>query len=101
MRAGFGLDQLSSNADSPAAPSNRAFEDVANSELTANPFHIYRLALVGESAVASDHKEPGNTGERGYDLLDHAVGEIFLLGIAAEVLERQNRNRWLFRQRQS
>jgi hypothetical protein len=28
----------------------------------------------------------------GSDLLDHSIGEIFLLGIAAHVLERQHRN---------
>ena len=38
--------------------------------------------------------------ERGDDLLDHAVGEIFLLRVAAHVLERQHRDRRLVGQRQ-
>jgi hypothetical protein len=35
------------------------------------------------------------TGERGRDLLDHPVGEIFLLRIAAHVLKGQHRDRRL------
>ena len=38
--------------------------------------------------------------ERGDDLLDHAVGEIFLLRVAAHVLERQHRDRRLVGERQ-
>jgi hypothetical protein len=37
------------------------------------------LALVGEGRIAGDDEEPADAGERGDDLLDHAVGEIFLL----------------------
>jgi hypothetical protein len=33
------------------------------------------------------------------DLLDHAVGEVLLLGVAAHVLEWHHRQRWLIRQR--
>jgi hypothetical protein len=38
-------------------------------------------------------EEPANTRQSGDDLLDHAIGEIFLLRVAAHVLKRQHRNR--------
>jgi hypothetical protein len=38
--------------------------------------------------------------QRGDDLLHHAVCEVFLLGVLAQVLERQDRDRRLVRQRQ-
>ena len=38
--------------------------------------------------------------QRGDDLLDHAVREIFLLRNPADVLKRQDRDRWLVGERQ-
>jgi hypothetical protein len=55
------------------------------------------LALVGKARSAGDDEQPANARERGDDLLDHAVGEIFLLGITAEVDERQHSERGLVR----
>src|SRR5262249_23716855 len=46
-------------------------------------------------------EEPPDAGECGDDLLDHAVREIFLLGVAAHVLKRQDRDRRLVRERQN
>ena len=36
------------------------------------------LAFVGKAQIAGDHEEPADAGERDNDLLDHAIGEIFL-----------------------
>ena len=47
-------------------------------------------ALVGEARIAGDHEQRLEARQRGDDVLDHAVGEILLLGIAAHVLERQH-----------
>jgi len=63
--------------------------------------YVNRLALVGEARIARDHKEPADTRERGDDFLDHAVGEVFLFRVAADVLERQHGDRRLVRERRA
>jgi len=100
VRAGFCFDQLRGDAHPPTALPDRAFEDVAHAQLATDSLYVDRLALVGEGAIARDDEEPADAAERGDDLLDHAVGEIFLLRIAGHVLEGQHRDRWLVRERQ-
>jgi hypothetical protein len=51
--------------------------------------------LYVKARIASDDEEPADAGERGDDLFDHAVGEIFLLGVAAHIGERQRCDRRL------
>src|SRR5262249_22988944 len=101
MRAGFRLDQLHGDADLVAAFPDRAFEHVRYTKLAAHLLHINRAALVSEARVSGDYEEPADAGERGDDLLDHAVCEIFLARIAAQVLEGQYRDRRLVRQWQT
>src|SRR5207237_242006 len=67
----------------------------ADPELGPDPLHIDGLSFVREARIAGDDKEPTNARQRGNDLLDHAVDEIFLPGVAAHVLKRQHRDRWL------
>ena len=100
MRGGFGFDQLCGDADPVAALAHRAFEDIADTELAPDLAHADRLPLVGKAGVAGDHKQPADAAECGNDLLDHAVGKIFLLRVAAHVLKRQHRDRRLVGQRQ-
>src|SRR5438552_7186611 len=100
MRAGFGIDQLRGDAHPVAALAHAAFEHIAHAEFAADLLHIDRLALVGEARIAGDDEEPADAAERGDDLLDHAVGEILLLRVAARILERQDGDRRLVRQRE-
>src|SRR5208282_2751657 len=58
-------------------------EHIADAEFAADLLHLDYLALVGEGRIAGDDEEPPDARQRGDDLLDHAVGEIFLLRIAA------------------
>src|SRR4029077_12621163 len=51
--------------------------------------HFDRASLVGEARVAGDDEQCLETGQRSGDFFHHAVGEEFLLRIAAQVLERQ------------
>ena len=89
MRAGFGVDQLRGDAHAVAALAHRTFEDIAHSEFAAHLLHVDGAALVGEARIAGDHEEPADAGERRDDLLDHAVGEVFLLRVAAHIGEGQ------------
>src|SRR6266404_4808572 len=66
----------------------------------ADLLHIDGLPFVGEARIAGDDEEPADAGEGGDDLLDHAVGEIFLFGVTAQILEWQHRDRGLVRQRE-
>src|SRR6516162_10677760 len=100
MRPAERIDQLGGDAHPPTRLANRAFEHVADAELAAHLLHVYDLAFVRKTRIAGDDEEPTDAGERGDDLLDHAVGEVFLLWIAAEVLERQHRDRRLVGERQ-
>jgi hypothetical protein len=57
------------------------------------------LALEGEGRITRDDEEPLDAREACDDVFDHTIGEIFLLRIAAHVLEGQHSNRRLVRQR--
>src|SRR6516164_1999035 len=100
MRAVRRVDQLRRYPYSTSRLPDRAFEDVAYTQLPTDLRHVDRPALVGEAGVAGDDKEPADPAERSDDLLDHASGKVFLLGIAAHVLERQHGNRRLVGQRE-
>ena len=70
-----------------------AFQHVAHAEFAPDLPDVDRPALVGERGIARDHEQRLEARQRGDDVLHHAVGKIFLLGIAAHVLERQHRDR--------
>src|SRR5215472_18936050 len=99
MRAGERIDQLAGDAHLRSRLAYRAFEHVADSEFAPYLFHVNGTALVGEGRIAGDHEEPADAGERGDDLLNHPVNEIFLLGVAAQIGEGQYRDRRLVRER--
>jgi hypothetical protein len=62
--------------------------------------HVDGLALVDEARIAGDDEKPADAGERGDDLPDHAVREVFLLRIATHIGEGQHRDRRPVGQRQ-
>jgi hypothetical protein len=53
---------------------------------------------VRKTRIAGDHEEPGNTRQGRDDLFHHTVDEIFLLGVPAQIRERQHRDRRLVRE---
>src|SRR6516165_349011 len=85
MRAGHRVDQLPGNTDPIATLAYRPFEHIADAQLAADLLHVDRLTLVRKTRIAGDDEEPADTGERGDDLLDHAVGEIFLFRVTAHI----------------
>jgi hypothetical protein len=84
------IDKLRGDAHPTACFAHRAFEDIADAKLASDPLHVDGLALIGEGRIPGDDEEPADARERGDDLLDHAFDKIFLLGIAAHVLEGQD-----------
>src|SRR5690242_9320634 len=93
------LDQLPRNADPIGRLANASFQQIPNAELPADLSDIDGAALVSKGRITRDHKERSKTRQGRRYLLDDAVGEIFLLGIATEVLEWQHDDRRSFRYR--
>ena len=65
----------------------------STSSVSATSFTSTRLALEGEGGVAGDDRQRRHLRQVGDDVLGDAVAEIFLLGIAAHVDERQDADR--------
>src|SRR5262249_36261606 len=63
--------------------------------------YLHRLALVGEDRVARDDEETRDLRERGDHVLGHAVAEVLLRRILAEVGKRQDGHRRLVGQREA
>src|SRR6185437_6914662 len=90
MRAGLGVDELGVEAHAVTGFAYAAFERVAHAELAADCLHVRRLALVGECGVARDHEGARYARQFGSEILGQAIDEIFLLGVARHVGERQH-----------
>src|SRR5438128_1014143 len=93
MRAGQSVDQLTHDTYSLASLANRALQHVPDTKLPPNLFYIDRPRFIGEGRISGDDKQPADARERGNDLLDHAVCEIFLLWVTAHIRERQHCDR--------
>jgi hypothetical protein len=87
--AGLRVDELDVHTHPIAAALNASFQHIAHVQFAADLPHIEGLALVGEGGVARDHKGTRNAREIGGQALGHAIDEVVLLGITAQVRERQ------------
>ena len=85
-----GIDELSRDAHPVCRFANAAFQHVAHPKLAPDLLHIDGAPLVGEAGVAGDDEQRLEMRQRRDDVLDHSVGEIVLLRIAAHVGEWQN-----------
>src|SRR5262249_28301439 len=92
--AGRRVDQLPGDAHPAAGFAHATFEHVAHAQFLRYLFYVDGAALVGERGIAGDDKEPRQPRDCRRDLLDHAIDEVLLLGIAGQVLKRQDRERW-------
>ena len=90
-----GIHELRRDPDAVSRPAHAPLNHVSGTERAANIAHVHGFPAKRECGVACDHREFAETGELGDHILRHAVTEIDLLGIAAHVLEWQNRNRRL------
>ena len=95
MRTGRGIDQLSRNAHATPRLADGALKHIADAQFAPDLLHVGRLAFVRETRILGDDEEPANAAQRGDDLVDHAVGEILLLGVAGDIDKRQHCDRRL------
>src|SRR5205823_7473610 len=93
MATGGAVDQLGDDPYPVPDLAHAALQHVGDSELPGDVADIHRLALEGEGGVPRDHLKRRNLRQVGGDVLADSVAEIFLLGIAAHVLERQDADR--------
>jgi hypothetical protein len=87
------LDQLGGDADAVAGDAQAALQQIAHAELASDLRRLDRAPAIAQSRAAGDDEEGARPRQRGGDLLGDAVGEIVLIGIAAEIVERQHRDR--------
>jgi hypothetical protein len=92
--AGLGLDQLGDDAHPGAGLAYAALSHVAHAKLAADLQHIGDPDLVDEARLAGDHEQPAHARQGHENVVDHAVGEVLLLRIAAHVGKRQHGDRW-------
>src|SRR5262249_15058147 len=85
------------DAHTIAGLADAALEHEAHAEIPSDLLHFDRLALVDEGGVARDDEQARHLREVGDQVFGHAVAEIFLLGIAADVGEGQHGDRRLVR----
>src|SRR5262249_49368000 len=82
MRPARRLDELRRDAHAVGCFAHAAFEHISNTKLATDLLHVRRMALVGETRVARDHEQIAKTRQRRNDILDDAVREILLPGVA-------------------
>src|SRR5215467_14023860 len=73
---------------SRCAPASTA----ASPQFAANLLHINGLTFVREGRIPGDDEQPADTRQRSDNLLDHPIGEVFLLGVSAHIGERPARS---------
>src|SRR5262249_26031990 len=96
--AGGCIDELSGNAYPRARLPHAALEDIANVESFCDLAHINVLTLELEGRCPRCNEEPAQPRQSCDELLDNAVGKIFLLRVATHVLKGQDCNRGLLGQ---
>ena len=100
MRARKRIHELAYDPNTVRRPSDAAFQYVTHAEVATDLTDVGGLAFVRKTGIACDHEKGLETRERGDDVLDYPVRKIFLLGIAAHVLEWQYGDGRLVRQRE-
>ena len=92
MAAALAIDQLHVDAQPVAAALHASLQRIAHIQVAADFSEVDRLALVRKRGVARDYERARNARQIGGETLGNAVGEIFLLVIAAEIGEGEHDN---------
>jgi len=93
MRVGLGIDELRVDPYLVARPLDAPFQQIAHAQFAADILCVDWLVLIGEGAVARDHKHVREPRQVGRQIIGDAVGKILLPGIVAAIGERQHRDR--------
>ena len=93
MSIGFGIDELRGDAYPIARSHHRSFDEHLNIELGRDRRERFVGSLQAHRGVARDHLQLSDFGQVDDERFGHAVRKKLLLGIAAQVRERQDRDR--------
>ena len=88
-----GVDQLGIDADLVAQTADASLEYVTYVQLAADLFRIDRLPPIGEGGIPRYHEHFWDSRQIRSQVLSDPVSKIFLIGIVAQVGERQNDDR--------
>ena len=99
MAASLRVNQLSGDANALSGTSNATFNYVAHAEFFADLLNINWLSFLREGRVSSYDEQAFEMGQFRNDVLHDAVGKILLLRVAAHVLEGQDGDGGLVRNR--
>ena len=91
---GLGGDEPGRDAHALAVPPDAALDEVAHAERRPKRPGV-DLAATGGRRVAGHHREPAVAAEEADHVLGEAIGEVLVLQVLAEVLERHHRDRRL------
>src|SRR4030095_12753804 len=90
MVAGFGVYQLYVHPEAGATTLHRAFEYIADVQLASQLLNVQCFALERERGVACNDERAVDARQVRGQALGHAIREVLLLGIAADVCEGQH-----------
>ena len=87
------LDQLGRDSHLSACANDGAFDERVDVQLLRDGRYWFADALVVHHGRARGHAKPADGGEIGDQLFRHAIGEVLLVRLAGQILERQHRDR--------
>src|SRR6516165_7373986 len=93
MGAGGRIDKLAADAHPLPRPAHAALENIADTKLAADLLWVDGFSFVGDCGIASNDEKPAPFRQRSDDVLGNAVDEIFLLGIATDIVKRKDSDR--------
>src|SRR5205085_7568202 len=77
------INQLAGHTNPFSRLAYAAFQHIASAKLTADLLDVDGLSFVGETRISRDYEQQFRARQSRDDILDHAVGEIFLFRIVA------------------
>ena len=93
MPISAGINELGTDADSPAGALDRAFKNVSDTECFADfPEVALDAVFVLHHGGAADDFEVGHFGEIGQDLVLNTIGEVGVLFVVTKIFKRENRD---------
>src|ERR1700730_4754970 len=92
MRAAGSIDKLARNPHLVHCLAYAAFKYVTHPKLATSLLHVHGPALVDEARIARDDEQARKARQGPDDVVHGAIRKVFLLGVAAQTLEGQNRD---------
>src|SRR5262249_55228924 len=99
VAAGGRIDELPGESHAISCLAHAPLEHVTHPEFASDLLHVDGPALVSEAGVPRDDKQRPKARQRRDDFIGHAIGEVLLFWVGADVLKRQNGDGWPVRKR--